>query len=113
MLQIISEREAIEKKQLNLDTYLSEHSPQLDLDALDKSSLRYIAGATIHSLHDKLESLSLKQVMNDTYRSNLNHCKHQLTSKLIGPPHTIAAKSCEPESLYKLLERDYGGLLCN
>ena len=111
LLQLISEREASDKRKKALDEYLSQESNELELDALDKSSLRYIAGATIHSLRDKLENLSLKQVMNDAYRSKLNYRKHQLTSKLIGPPQKIAEKSVEPESLYKILEKDYGGLL--
>ena len=53
----------------------------------------------------------MKQVMNDQYKAQLNHRKHQLTSKLIGPPHKISEKSCKPESLSKLLEKDYGSLL--
>ena len=92
LLQLISEREAKEKQRVDLEKYLSENSVDLDLDALDKSSLRYIAGATIHSLRDKLENLSLKQVMNNAYKSNLNHRKHQLTAKLVGPPQKIAEK---------------------
>ena len=88
---------------------MNENDPEVDLDEPDKSFLWYIAGATIHSLCDKLERLSLKQVMNNSYRSKLSHGKHQLTFKLIEPPQKITGKSCEPESLLQLIERDYGG----
>ena len=111
LLEIMAEKEATELKRLKLEKFLSENDPEVNLDSLDKSSLRYIAGATIHSLHDRLENLSMKQIMNDQYRSKLDHRKHQLTSKLIGPPQNICEKSCKPESLSKLIEKDYGGLL--
>ena len=71
LLEIISKREATEIKRTALENYLTDHVPDIDLDALDKSSLRYIAGAAIHSLRDKLEKLSLKQVMNKSYQSHL------------------------------------------
>ena len=50
LLQLISEREASDKREKALDDYLSNESNSVELDALDKSSLRYIAGASIHSL---------------------------------------------------------------
>ena len=111
ILEIMAEKESTELKHLKLEKFLSEHDPEVNLDSLDKSSLQYIAGATIHSLRDRLENLCMKEIMNDQYRSKLNHRKHQLTSKLIRPPQNICQKSCEPESLSKLIKKDYGGLL--
>ena len=110
LLETIAKQHAMEAKDIKLKKF-SEQTCDFNLDELDKSSLRYIAGAAIHSVRNHLEDLSMKQIMNDEYKSKLNHRKHQLTCQLIGSPQLIQNKTCEPESLLKIIERDYGGLL--
>ena len=112
LLEIIVAKEATVIKQTKIDEMLNaENTTELQLDSLDKSSLRYIAGACIHHVREKLEKLTMNSPMSFSLRSQLNHRKHQLTSKLIGPPQLIEKESCEPESFSKILEKDYGGLL--
>ena len=82
-----------------------------NMDSLDTSSLRYIAGACIHSVKNFLANLSLSQIMSNTYKAQVNHRKQQLTCKLIGPPSKIESETIEPLSLIKLLAKDHGGLL--
>ena len=50
LLNIISAKEAKECQNSKLENYLAQLDDQSNLDALDKSSLRYIAGACIHSV---------------------------------------------------------------
>ena len=104
LLEIVSTKEATQLKEVRLQQFVEEGNCDTNLDALDKSSLRYIAGATIHAVRSKLQDLSLKQVMNAEYKAKLNHRKHQLT-------HLISEKTLDPDSLRKLIQQDYGGLL--
>ena len=94
-----------------MEKYIDENCKELSLDDLDKSTLRYITGAAIHSVRHKLEKMSINSVMNNRYKVCIENRKHQLTSKLIGSPQQIQSESKDPESLLKLLENDKGGLL--
>ena len=112
LLEIIVEKEAKVVKQTKLDEILSAQNISHEhMDNLDKGTLRYIAGASIHHVREKLEKLTFTDPANSCMKAQINHHKHQLTSKLIGPPQVIEKESCEPESLCKILEKDYGGLL--
>ena len=111
LLECIAKKEADKCKQSKLKAYQEAQALGINLDALDRSSLRYIAGASIHHVREKLEHLAMSQLMDGNYKAKLNHRKHQLTSKLIGPPHVIQSKSCDPDSLLKVIDKDFGGLL--
>ena len=110
VLEIVAEKEASNVKRQQMDKYI-ENCKELSLDDLDKSTLRYIGGATIHAVRHKLEKMSMNSIMNNNYKAHIQNRKHQLTSKLIGSPQQIQSKSKDPESLLKLLENDKGGLL--
>ena len=111
LLQIISKQEATTLKLAKVEEYIASNCTTVNLDDLDKSTIRYIGGAAIHSVRQKLERMSMSSLMNKEYEANLNYRKHQLTSKLISSPQMIAAKAIEPNSLLKVIERDKGGLL--
>ena len=111
ILQMIAKDEAAKVKNIKLQNFLEEQDDNPNLDSLDLSTLRYIAGASIHSVMHKLKDLSLKQIMNNKYKAKLNHRKNQLASKLIGSKHQLDSECIEPESLMKLVEKDRGGLL--
>ena len=111
MLELIASEEASQMRKDKLTKYFDENCTKLQLDHLDKSSLRYIAGACIHSVKNDLAKLSMNQVMNKKYEAQVTHRKNQLTSRLVGPPSRIESEMVEPESLIKLLMKDTGGLL--
>ena len=111
LLERCASKEANDIRKQRMENYIEQSMTNYNMDALDTSSLRYIAGACIHSVKNYLANLSLNQIMSHTYKAQVNHRKQQLTSKLIGPPSKIEMDTIEPQSLIKLLAKDTGGLL--
>ena len=111
ILNIVAEKEARNVKHLQMEKYINDNCKEMNLDDLDKSTLRYIAGAAIHAVRHKLEKMSVNSIMNNSYKACILNRKHQLTLKLIGSPQQIQSESKDAESLMKLLENDKGGLL--
>ena len=111
LLNMIVKEEALKIKKMHMDQFLDQQKEGPNLDSLDLSTLRYIAGASIHSVITKVRQLSMKQIMNSKYKAKMNHRKSQLASKLIGSKYQLESECIEPESLLKLIEKDRGGLL--
>ena len=110
-LKIITKQLATESRSARVEEFLQQETESHEFTYLDKSTLRYIAGAAVHSVVSKLQAVCNRQVMNNAYKAKVAHRKTQLATKLIGPPQQIQNESLEPESLLKLIHRDKGGLL--
>ena len=50
ILDIVAEKEASDAKRAKMEKYIDANCKELHLDNLDKSTLRYIAGASLHSV---------------------------------------------------------------
>ena len=111
ILQMIAEDEASKVKKDRLKEFLEKNDEEPNFDCLDLSTLRYIAGASIHAVMSKVKELSMNNIMNDKYKARLNHRKNQLASKLVASKSQLDSECIEPQSLLKLIERDRGGLL--
>ena len=111
LLNMISAKEATEAKSSKLEHFIAEHDSDQNLDALDKSSLRYIAGACIHSVRNTFRRTAMQNVFKDHLKAKITNKTHQLTSRLIGSKTALEGESVEPESLLKLMAKDTGGLL--
>ena len=110
ILELIASDEAQKVMKDRMDSLLLENTESA-MDDLDKSSLRYIAGACIHAVRHHFARMAMSKVFSDKYQSKLLHRKHQMTNLLIGPRAKIETESIEPESLLKLIQKDTGGLL--
>ena len=111
LLNIVSAKEAKECQDSKLDNYLAQLHDEETLDSLDKSSLRYIAGACIHSVRNSFQRTAMQNVFKDHLKAKITKRTHQLTSRLIGSKTALEAETVEPESLLKLLHNNTGGLL--
>ena len=111
LLKIITKQLASAARTARIEEFLKSQPESGEMGYLDKSTLRYIAGAAVHSVVSNLKAVCTRQVMNNVYKAKVAHRQTQLAAKLIGPPQQIQNESIEPESLLKLLHKDRGGLL--
>ena len=69
ILDIVVEKEASDAKRAKMEKYIDANCKELHLDNLDKSTLRYIAGASLHSVRNKLEKMSMNSIMSNKYKA--------------------------------------------
>ena len=111
LLKLVTKEAADIRRKERVAEFIKDHCEKYTFSDLDKSTLRYIAGAAIHSVLNSLRKVASRQVMNNKYKALLCHRQAQLATKLMGPPDKIQEESVEPESLLKLISKDKGGLL--
>ena len=75
ILNLISSKEATLSEERKLESYLAGLEEEHDLDSLDKSSLRYIAGACIHSVRNIFRRIAMQNVFktNTKQKSQVKH----------------------------------------
>ena len=110
-LQIVSSKESSAIITAKLKDFMESQSSSIDLDNLDKSTLRYIGGACLHYVRNSMKKMAIENVYKNDLKSKVMLRIHQLTGQLIGSKTSLENETLEPESLLKLMEKDTGGLL--
>ena len=110
-LHIVSSKESSAIITDKLKEFMESQSSSMELDNLDKSTLRYVGGACLHYVRNSMKKMAIENVYKNELKAKVMHRIHQLTAQLIGSKTSLENETLEPESLLKLMEKDTGGLL--